>query len=146
MKRTIGIAVLGLVLLLGLVSCGPKEYIAYEIDGFCDAVERGEYVTVTGVLRVPESIMEYDRTYGLLLVEELSQDQPRVRIGIKIGTRNNQMQTLQDNFTLEDIKILTNNGEMVTHGDRVKVSGFYGGGACGLGGNSDFTADIIELP
>jgi len=144
MKRTIGIIVLGLVIVLSLVSCGPKEYVAHEIEGFCDTAESGEYVTVTGVLKVPETIMEYDKTYGLNLVEDINQDQPRVRIGLKIGTKNNQMQTLQDNFTLEDIQILTNDGQTVTYGDWVSVSGFYGGGC--ISGNSDFTADLIEIP
>ncbi len=129
-------------LLLGLASCGPREYKTYALADFCDTANAGEYVTVSGVLKIPETVLEYEKTYSALLVEDINQPQPYMRIGIRIGNGNNQMQTLTDNFTLEDIVIRTDDGQIVTYGDAISVSGFYGG-ACGAG-NSDFKADVIE--
>jgi hypothetical protein len=129
-------------LLLGLTSCGPREYKPYALEGFCDNAQAGEYVTVSGVLKIPETIMEYDRTYGLLLVEDLDQPKPFVRIGVPIGKGKNEMQTISDDFSLEQVKIQTNDGQSVTHGDIVSVSGHFGG-YC-YGGNSDIDVKIIQ--
>jgi hypothetical protein len=131
-----------LALLLGLASCGPSEYKPYALEDFCDTAKSGEYVTVSGVLKIPETIMEYDGTYGLLLVKDLDQDQPYVRVGIPIGNGANEMQTISDNFTLADIQIQTDDGQSVTYGDPVSISGFFGG-ACGAG-NSDIDVKIIN--
>ncbi|MCP4426974.1 MAG: hypothetical protein GY803_20990 [Chloroflexi bacterium] len=142
MKRTILFLLLGTVFLLSAAGCGPREYTPYALADFCDTVEGGKYATISGVLKIPDTIMEYDRSYGLLLVEDINQAQPSVRIGIPIGKKNNQMQTLTDDFTLEDIKIQTNDGQTVTHGDAISVSGFVGG-SCGAG-NSDIKVALIE--
>jgi hypothetical protein len=142
MKRTILLFLLGTTLLLGLTSCGPREYKPYALAGFCDTAQGGEYVLVSGVLKIPETILEFDRTYGVMLVEDLNQAKPFVRIGIPIGKGKNEMQTLPDGFTLADIKIQTDDGQIVTYGDTVSVSGFYGG-ACGAG-NSEIDVMLIE--
>lgn len=140
MKRIILLLILALS--LGLTSCGPREYKPYALEDFCDTAQAGEYVTVSGVLKIPETIMEYDRTYGLLLVEELDQPKPFVRIGVPIGKGKNEMQSISDDFTLEDIQIQTEDGQSVTHGDTVRISGHFGG-YC-YGGNSDIDVMMIE--
>ena len=142
MKLVHLILLLGMVLALGLASCGPREYTSYALADFCDAIEGGEYAAVSGVLKIPDTILEYDRSYGMLLVEDINQAQPYVRIGIPIGNNNNQMETIADNFTLEDIVIRTDDGQIVTHGDTISVSGFVGG-SCGAG-NSDISVQLIE--
>jgi hypothetical protein len=142
MKRILLFLLLVLALLLGLTSCGPREYKTYALEAFCDTAQAGEYVTVSGVLKIPETIMEYDRTYGLLLVEDLDQDQPYVRIGIPIGKGKNEMQSILVDFTLEDIQIQTDDGQSVTHGDAISVSGHFGG-YCYVG-NSDIDVKLIE--
>ena len=143
MKRVIVMVLLGVVFILGAVGCGPREYKTFTLADFCDEVESGDYATVSGVLKIPESILEFDRTYGLLLVEDLNQIQPYVRIGLSIGNRNNRMEAIPENFTMDDIKIRTNDGQIVTHGDTVSVSGFVGG-HCIDGGNSDIKVSLIE--
>jgi hypothetical protein len=142
MKRTTYFLLLVSALLLGLTSCGPREYKTYALENFCNTAQAGDYVRVSGVLKIPKTIMEYDGTYGLLLVKDLDQDQPYVRLGIPIGKGQNEMQTLVDNFTLEDIKIHTSDGSSVTQGDSVIISGFFGG-ACGAG-NSDIDVKLIN--
>ena len=142
MKRTMLFFLLSIVLLLAVTSCGPREYKPYAIEGFCDSAQAGEYVVVTGVLKIPETILEFEKSYGVMLVEDLNQAEPYVRIGIPIGNGKNEMQTLPDGFTLADIKIQTNDGQFVTLGDTVSISGFYGG-ACGAG-NSEIDVMLIE--
>ena len=142
MKKMLLLLFLIMMFLLGVTSCGPREYKPYALDGFFDTAEAGEYVTVSGVLKIPETIMEFEKSYGLLLVEDLSLAQPYLRIGIPVGDGKNQMQTLPDGFTLADIQIQTNDGQAVTHGDAVSISGFYGG-ACGAG-NSEIDVILIE--
>lgn len=142
MKRTLIIVLLDIVILLGLSSCGPREYKPYNLADFCDIAQAGEYVTVSGVLKIPETIMEFDRTYGLLVVEDPDQPKPYVRIGIPIGKGKNEMQTLPEGFTMENIKIQAGDGKTVTHGDTVIISGFFGG-ACGAG-NSEIDVMLIE--
>ena len=71
----------------------------------CDTTESGDYVTVSGVLEIPESIWETDKEYVVYLVEARGQQKSFIPIGIPIGSKNIQMQALTDNFTLENIKI-----------------------------------------
>ena len=136
------ILLLGALLMLGVTGCGPREYKTYALADFCDTAKAGEYVTVSGVLKIPETILVFDNTNGVLLVEDINQAQPFLRIGIQIGRGRNQMEKLTDNFTLEDIKIRTNEGQIVTQGDTVSISGFYGG-SC-IAGNSAMKVELIE--
>ena len=145
MKRIFFILVLGVVFILGLASCGPKEYTTYELASFCDQVDgKQQDVTVSGVLKIGSNISEENKVYGVLLAEALDQNQPVVRIGIPIGTGNNQTQPISNNFTLEDVKVQTNDGKTVTHGDPITISGHFSG-ACSAGLTS-IKVDIITSP
>ena len=143
MRRNIMVLLSSALFLLGVVGgCGPREYKTYALADFCDAAKAGEYVTVSGIVKIPENILVFDNTNGILLVEDINKAQPFLRIGIPIGRGRNHMERLTDNFTLEDIKIHTNEGQIVTHGETVSISGFYGG-SC-IAGNSAIKVERIE--
>lgn len=142
MKRMILAILLGLFIVVGLSSCGPKEYITYELAELCD-VEGAQYVTVSGVLQVPASIGEEKKHYTMYLGEEVD-GKTLLWMGIPVGTKNNQMEPIENNFTMDDIKIRTDDGQFVTDGDTVTVSGRYQG-YCNAG-LIWFTVEKIEAP
>lgn len=143
MNRKLLTILIGAILMIWIAGCGPREYKPYSLADFCDQAQAGEYVRVSGMLKVPEKILSDDKTYGLLLVEDIAQPQPYLRIGVRIGDGNNRMQALPDGFTLDDIVIKADDGQLVTFGDKITVSGYFGG-ICGAG-NADVKVDIIEI-
>lgn len=143
MKRTIWAILLCVALLPAMAGCGARDYKPYALAELCAKAKAGEYVSTSGVLKVPETILGLEKTYGVLLVENINQDRPFVRIGIPVGTKNNQMAPLPDDFGWADVRIRTNGGQIVSQGSAVRVSGYFGG-FCG-GGNADITVELIEV-
>ena len=102
MKRPI-LMVAICVLLLGMVGCGPPEYNEYNsLEELCEDAESNEHAKVSGVLKLPEVVI-YDDRYHVLLVEDLSRDQPWLGLRIAKGKRNNRMEPLPDDYTYEDL-------------------------------------------
>jgi hypothetical protein len=124
MKRSL-LMVATCVLLLGIVGCQPTEYNVYDtLEELCERAEHNELAQVSGVLKLPEAVI-YDDHYHVLLVEDLSQDQPWLSLRIKKGKGNNRMEPLPDTYTYDDFKVHTASGEIAGHGDTVTVSGRY---------------------
>jgi hypothetical protein len=132
MKRSVLIVGIGVLFVLGIAGCGPREYTEYAFADVCESAESREYITVNGVLRIPNTVFEvHTNMYRIHLVEDIDQPTPFLELDIDEGTKNNQMHPLTDNFILDDIKIQTDDGQIVSHGDAVTVSGFYRG-SCAL--------------
>ena len=112
--------------LLVLTACGgPKEYVPYSMTDLCATSSRAD-VIVEGDLRLGDVIVSENK-YRIVLAETYDQPKPFLAIGVEIGDGNNQMAQIPDNFKLEDVKILTDDGQVVTDGDRVLVYGSYRG-------------------
>ena len=125
MKRSI-LMVTICALLLGAVGCTPTEYNAYDtLEELCESAEHNERVKVSGVLKLPESVIEHDNRYRVLLVVDINQDQPWMTLMIKEGKGKNRMQTLPESYTTDDFVVQTASGQTVGHGDAVTVSGQY---------------------
>ena len=122
------IALLGLLLLAAAGCGGAKEYQEHALAEVCEAAEWGDHVQVSGILKLPATIIYRDGEYRLLLVEDLAQDQPWVGMNVKKGSGKNRMQPLADNYTFDDLAVRTADGRTVGHGDAVTVSGRYWSG------------------
>ena len=137
MKRSILIVGVCILLVLGVVGCEAPEYNEYNtLEELCKAAEHNEHVKVSGVLKLPETVIS-DDWYHVLLVEDISQDQPWLGLRISKGKSNNRMEPLPDNYTYDDFKVHTDDGRIVGHGDAATVSGRYMSG-CSL------IVDVIE--
>lgn len=136
MKRSI-LVVATCALLLGTLGCNPTEYNSYDsLEKLCEVAEHNELAQVSGVLKLPEIVI-YDDHYHILLVENLSQDQPWMTLRIKKGKGKNRMESLPDTYTYDDFKVHTADGRIVGHGNMVTVSGRYLSGC-------DLTVYIVE--
>jgi hypothetical protein len=113
------------VLALAVTSCGgPREYAAYSLDQeICKNTQRNDYVQVSGVLKLPDVVLVGNKQMRVLLVQDLSQDQPWLGLLIDVGKGNNQMEPLPENYTLDDFVVRTDDGRMIGHGANVTVSG-----------------------
>jgi hypothetical protein len=112
------------VLLLGMVGCEPAEYNEYDtLEEVCEAAESSERVKVSGVLKLPTTVVEHDNRYRVLLVSALDQDKPAMTLMIKRGNGKNRMERLQEGYTYDDLIVHTADGRTVGHGDRVTISG-----------------------
>jgi hypothetical protein len=136
MKRSILIVAI-CALLLGTLGCNPTEYNTYDsLEELCEEAEHNELAQVSGVLKLPE-IVTYDDHYRVLLVENLSQDQPWLGLRLKKGKGKNRMESLPESYTYDDFKVHTADGGIVGHGSLVTVSGRYLSGC-------DLTVYMIE--
>jgi hypothetical protein len=113
------------VLSLTATSCGgPHEYEAYSLDQeICKNAQRNDYIQVSGVLKLPGTVLVRDKQIRVLLVEDINQDQPWLGLLIDIGKGNNQMERLPENYRLDDFIVRTDDGRAIGHGANVTVSG-----------------------
>ena len=117
--------VVSVALSLALTSCGgPREYEAYSLDQeICKNTQRNDYIKVSGVLKLPGTVLTSHKQIRVLLVEDINQDQPWLGLLIDVGKGNNQMESLPENYGLDDFAVRTDDGRVIGHGARVTISG-----------------------
>ncbi len=110
---------------LAVTSCGgPREYEAYSLDQeICKNTQRNDYIKVSGVLKLPETVLVSGKQVRVLLVEDINQDQSWLGLLIDIGEGSNQMESLPENYRLDDFIVRTDDGRIIGHGVYVTISG-----------------------
>lgn len=109
---------LSLLMTLILWSCkGDPEKIT--IDDLGDNQYEGKYVELEGRVSVPTQFYSFGYMQFVLYNEELH----GIHCSIMPGSDENEMEELADNYSEEDLKIIDDNGEVISAGDEVIVRG-----------------------
>ena len=113
-----------LLLVLCLQGCSkapePGPDVAWE--DLTKQENQQQRVTVTGILKVPTSIMASD-TMLLPLYQTEAEDSPKVNCSVKIGSGPNMAETPPKNYKESDLVLLDKDGNQVSPNSKLKVSG-----------------------
>ena len=137
MKRFL--LIFGLLSLVSvLVACGEREYVPHTFDkSFCDTLGDDKFVQVTGILKAPDTVIDEGDRMLVLMVTDINESQPWISVRIDKGKGNNEIAPLPDQFTLNDFKVKTGDGQTLTHGDPITIYGQ-------MLGCRDMIADKVE--
>ena len=108
-----------------LTACAAAAPTAGEARDFataCDKANDGKRIAVVGYLRFPQS---YSGDMSMVLRFYASADFSGKPIGVQtdLGTKANQVEPAPDQYTDQDLKVHTADGQIATLGTKVKVSG-----------------------
>lgn len=99
---------------------------------FAQAMDTGELdqtrVTIEGYIGVGSSVYGSD-SYGLDLWERKGQVFTRkgeyISVSFDVGSGNNQMKSLPSEYKTTDLELKDDKGNVVRHGDKIKITGIY---------------------
>lgn len=140
-------------LMIGMASCGGSKTDSNSdpLTGYFDSIDRadslrewgppkaitfanakdtgdadGMRVTIEGYIAVGSTIYESGSSTSLQLWERKGQhDGDYISVGVNIGSGNNEMQSLPDDYKKTDLALKDDKGNEVHYGDRVKITGIY---------------------
>ena len=92
MRGTCATLIICAALFLGLVGCSSRENKPYALAEICEEAGSREYVTVSGIIRIPRTIRRIRHTYLVHFVEDVDQQKPSLVIAIQTGNRNNRIE------------------------------------------------------
>ncbi|NJM80820.1 MAG: hypothetical protein HC854_16630 [Flavobacterium sp.] len=134
MKKSIKVALLLIVFIVSILALiyelnTKKEYKGVPIS-FCEVCQekyKDSIVEVEGAVYLFDNSLVVLGNYDIGLANSCKTPKELRTASIKIaGSDNpneNEMQTLEDNYSNEDLKIIGNNKEEIKIGDKVKVTG-----------------------
>lgn len=113
-----------LLLLLCLNGCSKAPEPGRDItwEDLTKQENQQQRVAVTGVLKVPTSIMASD-TMLLPLYQTEAEDSPKVNCSVKLGSGPNMAETPPKNYKESDLVLLDKDGNRVSPNSKIKVSG-----------------------
>ena len=113
------------LLSLALASCGgPREYTPASLDDdICKTIQRNARIQVSGVLKLPGVVLVVQKQTRVLMVKDLSQDQPWLGLLIRHGTGNNRMEPLSEDYRRADFVVKADDGREIGHGTPVTIYG-----------------------
>ena len=104
---------------------GPPKAITFAEAKDTGALDQAR-VTIEGYIGVGGTIYESGSSTSLQLWERKGQHQgDYVSVGIDIGTQNNTMKSLADDYKKTDLTLKDDKGNEVKYGDRIRVTGIY---------------------
>lgn len=115
------IKLIALVLFVGLYSCNSEPPVKVKLCEICNDQYKEKRVEIEGELVLPTEFI----TGGAMQMWITNGKNCRTPI-VKfqnVGVGKNAMETLPNNYTEADVKILDNNEEAVHVGDKVRVTG-----------------------
>ena len=111
---------------LTLAACGgssaPTVGEAKDFSTACDKANDGKRIALQGYLHFPDSFTG-DQSVVLRLYESTDYSAKPIGVQMEFGTQPNQLQTVPDSFTEDDLKVHLASGQVATFGTKVKVSG-----------------------
>ena len=118
----------GIGLLIFSAACGggssepPTAGETKDFASLCDKANEGKRVAVVGFLRFPE---RFTGTSSVVLRLYGGGDYAGAPVGVqtRIGNQANQVELAPKEFTDNDLKVHTSDGQVAGYGTRVKVSG-----------------------
>ena len=104
----------------------PTPLPTPSLGNFCETFY-GDRVSLSGYLYLPDKVtVEGDYTWVWLVKTSqypVADSEQKLILEIKEGSQPNQMQPLQIFYELSDLKIKTDDGKFIGHGDYIQVSG-----------------------
>jgi hypothetical protein len=118
------LAVLLLAMTLGACSSSsaPTEGEAKDFATACDKTNDGKRIALQGYLHFPDSFTG-NQSVVLRMYESNDYSGKPIGVQIEFGTQPNQLQTVPDQFTENDLKVHLASGQVAQFGTKVKVSG-----------------------
>jgi starvation-inducible outer membrane lipoprotein len=108
-----------------LAACAAEPPTAGELTAFGDACAKandGKRVAVEGYLLLPDTFTESESVV-LRLYEVLETDSAKIGVTVRFGTDPNRVENVPTEYTDDDLKIHTADGQVVGYQDKVRVSG-----------------------
>ncbi len=110
---------------LALAACSQPAPTVGEAKDFaaaCDKANDGKRIAVEGYLLFPDSFTG-DQSVILRMFESTDFNGTPIGVEIDFGAQPNQVETVSDQFSDEDLKVHLADGQVATYSTKVKVSG-----------------------
>jgi hypothetical protein len=152
MKTNLLLASAAAVSILALAACGGTEYDPNNdpLTRMYDSIEKADSmrmwgpptaitfadasseefddmrVTIEGYIGVGSSIYETESATNIQLWERPGQHKGNyMSVGINLGTGNNEMKRLPDDYRPSDLELKDDKGAEVHYGDKIRITGIY---------------------
>ena len=119
------LALLCLASILAVAACNegpPTAGTPRDFATVCDKANDGKRVSLDGYLRLPDSF-HGDSSVALRLYQGSKFTGTPVGVTMEFGSEPNHLDAIQDQYKDTDLRVHVANGQTVTYGSKVRVSG-----------------------